>query len=310
MRGEPLKASRVSITVVVDNVIDIFLQDQHPIRYPRPGRCSSLLAEQGLSIWIEIEGPGRSGSCRILYDFGRGGPALRRNLEILEIDPRRADYLILSHGHIDHYGGLTGLLEDKSVCAPLVVHPRAFGSRAIRQPDGSMAGPWSIFQDEIESLMSQPLLPALSPRQIGSGVWISGFIPRSSTLDPLFSAAVRKEGDDWVADQFEDDLSIFIRLEKAGLVIITGCCHAGVINTLRAASTLFPGEPIFALIGGFHLNFVPSEAVKRIINEIDKHQPGLLVPLHCTGAAAQNLLRQHFKERCPYTTVGMNISVP
>jgi len=306
MKSDIPKASRLSITILVDNVIDIFLHDRHPIHYPRPGRESSLLAEQGVSLWVEVEGPDGD-SCRILYDFGRGGLALHRNLEILEIDPHRADYLVLSHGHIDHYGGLTRLLEQRGVPAPLVAHPRAFGSRGIRQPDGSMAGPWSFIQEEVEALMSRAVLSAERPWQMGPATWISGFIPRGSGPDPLFNAAVRKEGDDWIADQFEDDLSLFIRLEGAGLVIITGCCHAGLINTIRAASALFPEEPIHALIGGFHLNFAPQDTLERIIAEIDKYNIGLLVPLHCTGAAAQHLLRQHFKERCPFTTVGMRI---
>jgi 7,8-dihydropterin-6-yl-methyl-4-(beta-D-ribofuranosyl)aminobenzene 5'-phosphate synthase len=201
-------------------------------------------------------------------------------------------------------------VEEKAIRAPLVAHPRAFGSRGMRLPDGSLAGPWSIYPEEVESFMSRPVLGSEEARQLGPGAWVSGFIPRSSTVDPLFTAALRKEGTQWVEDQFEDDLSLFIRLEGAGLVIITGCCHAGVINTLRAASALFPREPIHALIGGFHLNFVPPETLEKIILEIDKYNIGWLVPLHCTGAEAQHLMRQHFKERCPFTIVGMNMVFP
>lgn len=296
------KAASFSITVVVDNYIDIFLADEDHFRYPRPGKQSSLLAEQGLSLWIEATGV-HGGVCSVLYDFGRGGEVTRHNLALLDIDIQEADYLLLSHGHIDHFGGLLTMPSDRNLPA-FVAHPLAFGERGLRRSDGTVAGPWVLSKDEVRTKVRE-VITAPEPRHLGAGLWTSGRIPRCSDLDPVLTSGVRKKGDKWEKDEFEDELSLFAVVEGKGLIVITGCCHAGLINTIEAGINMFPGVPIYSVIGGFHLNIAGKEELSRVVDKLKDYKIGSLVPLHCTGAAAKQYLREEFRERCPYTTVGM-----
>ncbi len=300
------EAKSLSVTVVVDNEINIFLPDRGPLSYPSPGPGSSLLAEQGMSLWIETT-DGQGGVGRVLYDFGRGQVVLPHNLKILGLDPAQADYLVLSHGHIDHYGGLLQLLQKSKPAAPLVAHPRAFGVRGVKRPGGGMAGPWHLAGDEVESALQGLLLDASRPRQLGPGLWTSGGIARGSALDRPFTAAVRQDGDEWVADDFADDLALFVKLNGRGIVVITGCCHAGMFNTLAAARRMFPEEPLFALMGGLHLNFLSEEELGQSVGELLSLGLSWLLPLHCTGALAKHILHQALGESCPFTTAGMTL---
>ncbi|RJX36431.1 MAG: MBL fold metallo-hydrolase [Desulfarculus sp.] len=307
MPKPPDRAQHLRLTVVVDNLVNIFLPSQGPLSYPQPGPCSSLLAEQGLSLWIEVDGA-QGNATRVLYDFGRGAQVLGRNLRLLQIDPATAAYLVLSHGHIDHYGGLLPLLAERQIAAPLVAHPAAFGTRGIQRPDGSLAGPWRLEQARVEEALAGPPLISAEPRQLGPGLWTSGRIGRVSPLDRPFRAAVRQQGWQWVADDFEDDQAIFVNLEDRGLVVVTGCCHAGVFNTLARAQALFPGVPLYALVGGLHWNFLSDNELQDAIAELAGYDPQWLLAMHCTGALAQHRLRERFAERCPFNTVGLRCS--
>ena len=247
------EAQDLKLTVLVDNVVDIFQPSIGPWSYPVAGPASSLWGEQGLSLLVEATGS-RGESVHVLYDFGRSGPVLNHNLKILRPDGAGADLLMLSHGHIDHYGGLGAYLNEGGRGAPLLTHPASFGSRGIRRPDGGMAGPWLF---EKRSLLDWGLDVRTSTvaQQLGPGLWSTGSIPRLSSLDVHLDQAVRfdQEGR-LLPDALEDDQALVALVAGLGLVVITGCCHAGAINTLDAAAAMFPGQPLYALIGGLHLN--------------------------------------------------------
>lgn len=307
MSQQDNQAQSLSMTVVVDNIINIFLPSQGPLHYPQPGPCSSLLAEQGLSLWIEVT-DAEGNPTRVLYDFGRGEDVVRHNLRLLGIDPSTADYLVLSHGHIDHYGGLMRLLAENRINAPLVAHPATFGARGIKRLDGSLAGPWVLERERVEASLAVPPIIASEPRQLGPGLWSSGGIGHFSPLDRPFKAAVRRQGEDWVPDAFEDDQAIFVNLAGRGLVVITGCCHAGLFNTLAKAQEIFPGAPLYGLIGGLHWNFLSESELDEVIGALAKYEPQWVLATHCTGALATHMLRDRFGERCPFNTVGLRCS--
>ena len=302
-------AAKLNLTVVVDNTVDIFLPAVGPFGYPLPGPGSVLLAEQGLSLWLEVEASDGS-TTRVFYDFGRGGEVLPHNLRALGLDPTQADYLVLSHGHIDHYGGLGAVARQWAPRAPLLAHPAAFGERGVRRPDGGVAGPWFLDAGELEAALGRPPLLADGPRELAPGLWVSGGIPRGSQHDILWKAGVRREGGDWVADDIEDDQALVVNLRDLGLVVITGCCHAGVFNTLAAARALFPNTPVHTLLGGLHLNFLGDTALDGVVEQLARQDLQYLVPLHCTGAMAKQKLKESLGSSCLFTSAGMTLTLP
>ena len=300
------EAQDLKLTVLVDNVVDIFQPSIGPWSYPVAGPASSLWGEQGLSLLVEATGS-RGESVRVLYDFGRSGPVLNHNLKILRPDGAGADLLMLSHGHIDHYGGLGAYLNEGGRGAPLLTHPASFGSRGIRRPDGGLAGPW-VF--EKRSLLDWGLEVRTSTvaQQLGPGLWSTGSIPRFSSLDVHLDQAIRfdQEGR-LLPDALEDDQALVALVAGLGLVVITGCCHAGAINTLDAAAAMFPGQPLYALIGGLHLNHLTEDQARAVAREIEARDPRWVLPMHCTGAMATRILHQTLGPRCLADAVGLTL---
>lgn len=297
-------ARSMTLTVVVDNLINIFLPSQGPFTYPQPGRHSSLLGEQGLSLWIEAT-DAQDRTTRVLYDFGRGEYVVRNNMKLLDIDPATADYMVLSHGHVDHYGGMLRLLDENPISAPLVAHPMAFGTRGIKRADGEMAGPWVLERQKVEEALAVTPIVSNEPQNLAPGLFTSGSIAHTSPLDRPFKAAVRQEDDAWVADEFQDDQAIFVNLQGRGVVVMTGCCHAGLFNTLARSQELFPGAPLYALVGGLHWNFLGEKDLDEVIEALAAYNPQWVLATHCTGALAIHKLRVKFGERCPFNTVGL-----
>jgi len=172
-------ADRVEITVLVDNSIDIFLPSSDIALFPVPGKASKLWAEQGLSLWVEVS-EGRK-KTRILYDFGTSGQVLLHNVKILGIDLERLDFLVLSHGHADHYGGLARVL--RKTDKKLILHPEApRRKRYVRVKDGSYAGPWKMKEDLLKEFRSRIITNAYSS-DLGLGIHISGEIERKNDFE-------------------------------------------------------------------------------------------------------------------------------
>jgi len=298
-------AERIEITVLVDNYIDIFIPSTEVATYPVPGKASQLWAEQGLSLLIEVFDKGNTK--RILYDFGRSDRVLPHNAELLGVDFSQLDYLVLSHGHIDHYGCLRQALKESANHCKLVVHPNAYGrKRFVRKPDGTYAGPWDV-ESTLFSQFGDRIEPRSGPSDLGLGIHVSGEIEKKTGFERGMPNAFVETDGKLIHDKIPDDQSIFIKLEEKGIVVLTGCCHAGVVNTLTYAQKLFPGQKIYALVGGLHLNNADETQMEGTINALSQLQISYISVLHCTGYFAQRILMDKFRDRWVPSTVGAKI---
>ena len=237
-------ADRVEITVLVENYIDIFLPSTPVARYPVSGKESELWAEQGLSLWIEAFERGKS--VRILYDFGLSEKVFSHNVKILGIYLGTTDFLVLSHGHVDHWGSLQRVLRRTPEQCRLLVHPEATRkTRYIRLPDGNYVGPWKMRRNVVQEFGSRIRADA-HPSNLGMGVYTSGEIERRTPFELGMPNAFVKVKNEKVHDEIEDDQCLLIDLKGKGVIVITGCCHAGVVNTLLTCQKVFPGKRVHA----------------------------------------------------------------
>lgn len=274
--------SNLRITVLADNTA---------------GR-RNLVAEHGLALWLEADG------CRILFDTGQG-LALGHNARQLGINLAEADAVVLSHGHYDHVGGLAAEL-DRLAGADLYVHPAAF---QLRFSPRGLSGAQSVKPPlhSVEDVRShvRRLQLTLRPAHVAPGVWVTGEIPRRHAFEAesgrFFLNEARTRPDPLV-----DDQALCIDTPR-GLVVLVGCAHAGVVNTLDYIAELAPGRPIIGLIGGMHLLRADEKRLDETIAALRRHDVRRIVPAHCTGATARRRLWAALPDRCEELMVGTRL---
>lgn len=240
--------------------------------------ATGLVAEHGLSIWIE------TGGCRILFDTGQGR-ALRPNTERTKNDPAQADRLILSHGHYDHSGALDYVLQ-RNPGIPVYAHPAVTSQRYSIYPgtepkDISMPAKQQL---RLAALPDAQLHWINVPTQLTAGVCLTGPIPRQHPLEdtggPFFEDAAGQK-----PDLIPDDMAMWIETPN-GLLIICGCCHAGLINTVSYILHRSAEQRIYGIIGGLHLKNASAERLAATTEALRGWNPEFIVPCHCTGDAA------------------------
>jgi len=247
-----------------------------------------LVAEHGLALWIETAGR------RLLFDTGQG-PALAANAGKLGVALHLADALVLSHGHYDHTGGVPLVIE-KAPAVRVYCHPGAKGPRySIRDGSAKPIDMPGASKSALESLSPGRLHWTTRPIEIAPGIGLTGPIPRLTGYEdvggPFF---VDRDGGQ--SDPIDDDLALWIRTGM-GLVVVVGCSHAGLINTLSHALRSSGASGIHAVLGGFHLLEASEARIERTVGALTGLSPNLVVPCHCTGERAVERLRQALGER-------------
>ena len=312
---------RLSIRVVVDSHYERFLpRATHPmvgIEHVSqiPGRQMSTLAgEWGLSLHLESSRHGAA--AQYLLDFGYTPEILLRNVELLEIDPRRLDGLILSHGHRDHFGGLAGFVERhrrtmQSEMALYVGGETIFREKWLPARAGEPPVSWGAL-DRI-ALTAQKVTPVCcgTPQAL-AGPFTSGEIERTSfetvtggslvLSEQHFTAAERRG--QLVLDQHRDEHATCFVVQGRGLVVISSCGHTGIVNTVRTAMKVANTERLHAVIGGFHLGMAPADYIAHTVDELERLKPDVVLPMHCTGAPFIEAIRRRMPERVVASNLG------
>lgn len=259
-----------------------------------------LLGEHGLSFWIEVGGKS------ILFDTGQGN-VLLGNAQRLGIRLERLDAVVLSHGHYDHTGGLGDALR-AARRATVYVHQAAFSPKYSRTPDGSAREIGMPQMDEQMIRDMADLVLVDGPTEICEGLRLTGPIPHTNGFEdtggPFFKDRACTE-----PDPLPDDQAAFIET-LAGTVVILGCAHAGLINTLQCIQSLTNGRPIHTVIGGMHLLHASPERMERTVLQLHRMNVQRLLPCHCTGLPAIARLWNEFPGRCAACPVGTVLEAP
>lgn len=298
---------RLTLTNVVDNVYDIFARggklDTITVQRAAFARAGdTLLAEHGLAYHLEsTRGAERR---EILLDFALTELNLAHNYRALKVDPARADALILSHGHVDHYGALAPLVEKSVIRRGLTLYAGGedtFCRRVVTTPAGN-ADMGQLDQPALEARGLKVVL-AKQPTVVAGHGFTTGQIERLTDFEkppaagrlvvgPMDSACavshfgvtqVAAKPGELVFDNFQGEHATVYHVKDRGLVVITSCGHAGVINSVRQAQKASGVQKVHAVLGGFHLAPAPDAIVDKTVQAFKDINPDYVIPEHCTG---------------------------
>ena len=297
----------VSITCLIDNVADMLLQNQGPAKRPALGdpaaprvpaaylesgeTADAPLAEHGFSALISVEKGGRKH--RVLFDAGLTPDGLAENMRRLGIDAKDIEAVVLSHGHFDHTTGIDGFVRAIGRAnLPVMIHPDFWSRRRIAIPGRE---PFEL-PSTSKSALQGAGFEIVEERQpsflLDGSLLVTGEVDRKTDFEQGFPIHQAYRDGGWRPDPLIlDDQAVVLHVRDKGLVVMTGCGHAGNVNIVRYAKKLTGVDEVYAVIGGFHLGGPVFEPIIPATCEaLAALSPEVVVPAHCTGWRATHAL--------------------
>jgi 7,8-dihydropterin-6-yl-methyl-4-(beta-D-ribofuranosyl)aminobenzene 5'-phosphate synthase len=319
----------ITIREITDNSHDIYLKGTESpgliVRrtgFPDAPQGKTLESEWGLALYLESHKDKESR--RYLLDFGFTPDVYANNLELMKIDVSQVDALIISHGHFDHVGGLTGFLEGYRArmrkALPLYTGGEDdFCARFNRNADGSLSNFGTpLDRRKLKALDIQTVLSE-TPMIMEGHAFTTGAVPRTSFEHVLPNTMVEYGVRDGlgcntnaymnhhftpeelagnpVPDQHWHEHATCFKLGDRGLVVVSSCGHAGVINTLRRAQEVSGIDKIYALVGGLHLAPAPDDYLAKVMAELKTFDLDHVMPMHCSGQNFIDLAKREMPEK-------------
>jgi 7,8-dihydropterin-6-yl-methyl-4-(beta-D-ribofuranosyl)aminobenzene 5'-phosphate synthase len=327
MKLEPVDSIRV--TVLMDNVTDPLLADAGPVSRatwarafapgsPRlatpfavdPGVPDPLIAEPGFSALVRV---GKGGTEHtLLFDTGVSPNGVVENMRRLGISPGDIEAIVLSHGHWDHVTGMEGLVHALGrTRLPVMIHPEFWSRRRISFPGIEPYELPSTSRPALEGAGFQIVEERQPSFLLDDSVLVTGEVDRTSGFEIGFPGHEALRAGEWQLDPLIlDDQAVVVSLQDRGLVVLTGCGHAGIVNVVRYARKLTGVTRVCAVIGGFHLSGRSFEPIIEPTAEaFEELAPDLLVPAHCTGWKAVHSLARRFPDSFVQCAVGTTIEL-
>lgn len=314
---------RVELTVLADAYSDIglpggpFVQRMLLEDAPRaatewfesPGWIDWPTAEPGYSVLVKVwKGPW---SATILYDAGATLDGVRHNMRRVGVNPSDIDLIVLSHGHFDHTAGMQSLVAAIGrTNLPVIVHPDAWRRRRLAFPGRDaveLPAPSRRAYEDAGLELRESAVPSFVLEQ---SVLVTGEVDRRAQAEAAGNPIHEYwDGTHWLGDpHIHDDQAIVLNLRGAGLIVVTACGHAGLLNIIWGAQALAEEERIHAVVGGFHLSgplFEPR--IAPTVEELRALAPEAIVPGHCTGPAAHRALAEALPEAYSMSSVGSRV---
>jgi 7,8-dihydropterin-6-yl-methyl-4-(beta-D-ribofuranosyl)aminobenzene 5'-phosphate synthase len=294
---------KVEITTLQDNYIDLLASDGSEVvqrAIPLKGMevRNSILAEHGFSALVTVTSDGSRRD--MMFDFGFSAQGAAFNADALNLDLSSVEVVALSHGHLDHTGGFAALLEKigrKEI--ELYLHPAAFKAPRYLKISDELKLRFPAFTREQVDRAGVRAVETIEPHPLlGGSVLFLGEIPRQTPFEkvpPNFCC--EKDGQE-KPDPIEDDTALAFNVRGKGLVVLSGCAHSGIINTVKHAQRVSEVNPVFAVMGGYHLTGADLDAViAPTADALRELNPQYIVPTHCTGRIAADYMQKQMPDR-------------
>ncbi len=312
-------ADSVEVLTLMDNACDLLLRGDERVRragFGSAGRVVAplmldaslpgvLVAEHGFSLLVTITKSGRRRT--LLFDAGMSIDGLAHNVDALQIPLPDIESIVMSHGHMDHVGGLHGLVRRwGKQRLPMLVHPDFWLRRRVAIPGQEPMELATASKAAMEGA-GFDVIEGIAPSLLFDGcALITGEVGRTSDFETGFAVHQAHRDGAWTPDPLIlDDQALIVNVRDRGLVIVTGCGHAGIINIVRHAQALTGETRVHAVIGGFHLSgplFEPR--IGATVEALAAAAPTMIVPAHCTGFTAMRALADGLPDAFVQNSVG------
>jgi 7,8-dihydropterin-6-yl-methyl-4-(beta-D-ribofuranosyl)aminobenzene 5'-phosphate synthase len=262
------------------------------------------MAEHGFSMLVRVLSGGKSHS--ILFDAGSSLNGVLVNAKRMGLNLAEIECIVLSHGHYDHFGGLSSIVKavnkDK---LPIIAHEDMFKTRGVANPDGTVRE-YLKFPTE-EKVKPARYINAKQPYMVADNlILVTGEIPRETSFEKGYPQHRVFIGGEWRPDPLiMDDRALVINIKEKGLVILSGCAHAGIINTILYAQHLTGVKTIYGILGGLHLAGKQHEQrINQTVKVLKRINPKLIAPSHCTGWRGKCKIARVMPEAFVWNSVG------
>jgi 7,8-dihydropterin-6-yl-methyl-4-(beta-D-ribofuranosyl)aminobenzene 5'-phosphate synthase len=337
---------RLEVLVVIDNVTDSLSTNPNNVQTEWAGLLQSgrmqvlsgkatCCAHHGLSLLITayIGNDRRT----LLFDAGPEGETFLRNAKILGVQLSEVEAVVLSHGHWDHAGGLISAIHEISKGqdnrgkgrhgdaemgrrgdavreeVECYVHPGMFAERALQKPDGELIRFEQVPNMEELTQAGAKVINTEEPQLVADGTfYVSGEIPRRTEYETGFPGHVRRasDGQGWEPDPLIlDERFISVHVKDKGQVVFSACSHAGLVNVLMHARSVFPEVDLYGVIGGLHLSGATEKIIPQTVADLRQFDLRLIAPGHCTGWRALNAMSPVFGDELVPLAVGKRFSI-
>ncbi len=300
------EVDKLTIWVLVDNFYDTNTADTKITKRFRSKPGKSIHAEHGLSYYVETVVGGKVSTC--MFDYGLDPLGVLGNIALLGLDIGKTNAFGLSHGHWDHYlGALSILKQNQSRIAagtPFYVGEEAFHHRYSLRPNTNEASDrGQLVKEDIEKL-GLKVVELKKPAQIIPGAYFTGNIERLTSYEKISASSQIKRGEKLEQDDFRGEQALFFNVRGKGLVVISGCAHAGIVNTVKQAQKVAGMDKLHAVMGGFHLTNAKPEVIQNTVADIKAMKPAHIVPAHCSGFETMVAFRKEMPDAFTLNTAG------
>ncbi|MBI5550036.1 MAG: MBL fold metallo-hydrolase [Desulfobacterales bacterium] len=304
---------RAQVTILVDNYTDLLLADTGRVKRMRVVPPAAPMSEHGLAYLVTVQAGDVSHT--ILMDAGISGNCLSHNAALLPLSLavqfgvvkhtiQDVESIVLSHGHFDHFSGLPHFLKQTGKKMPLVVHPDAFVERRIKLGPELYVPMPQLKEEDLTAAGALVDKRAAASTVAGGLIAVAGSVERTTDFETGSPGLEAKRDGQWGADSFVDDQAIAFCVKDQGLVVLGGCSHAGIINTVKHLAKVTGTEKIHGVLGGFHLSGPGEALIEPTVKAMQAIGPDLIVPTHCTGWKAIHAFEKAMPEQFVLNTVG------